>query len=337
MSDKIPRREFFQRAAQLAAAGLVGGLIGCKREAQETTSVPTPSASGPQKPAAAAKLEGKVGKNRWVGHPTDVELAVATGDRSPEDLVKAAVAAYGGISAFVRPGDTVVIKPNLAWGRTPDEAANTNPLVLAAVIGLCREAKAGEILVMDHTCKPAIITFDISGASAVCQEAAVDLIDLNNEALYDEVEYTRGVNVKKDQVATEILECDCLINVPIMKHHSGAEICGGMKNLMGCIWYPQSYHQKKSQEEKDENLQQCIADLSTGVRPTVNIMDAINCLVTNGPQGPGDVQQKNTIMVSSDIVALDAMGARLIGIDPQKVGHVRLGAELELKIKRVTV
>ena len=347
MGDKCNRRRFLRTSAGLAAAALTGGLAGCK---QEEKPGPTPGAvvtppkpTGGESGAGGDLLAAKVGENRWVGHPDpEVEVAVAEA-MEPAALVNEAVEAYGGIGAFVHRGDTVVIKPNLAWSKGPDDAANTNPDVLAATIALCQAAGASEVLVVEHAINKTTITFEMSGAQDVCDAANVDLVDLDDPNYYREVPLAEGVNLTKDQIAEDILDCDCLIDIAVMKHHSGAEMCGCMKNLMGAVWDRQQYHAESSMLQKSENLHQCIVDLNTGLRPTLCILDAVRCLLTNGPGGPGEVKEASTVMVSTDAVALDTLGAELCGFDPSAVGHLTAGATTglgkcvpdDIKVKRV--
>ena len=352
MSNKMDRRRFLSTTAGLAAAGLTGGLAGglagCKSERGGEAPVTTPSPLPKEVTAQVAAggdslLAAKVGSNRWVGHPNpEVEVAIAA-QMPPADLVKQAVATYGGMSAFVKSGDTVILKPNLAWGKPPEGAANVNPEVLGAVIQLCQEAGASGILVVEHAINATSIAFDISGAAMVCKNANVRMLDLGSANLYKTVPFKKGVNLTSDEVALDVLECDCLINIAIMKHHTGAGMCGCMKNLMGAVWNRQRYHAQASMLQKSENLQQCIADLNTAVRPTLCILDAVRCLLTNGPQGPGQVKEAKTVMVSTDPVALDTLGAQLCGFDLDTIGHLKVGAQLgigkcdpaQIKVKKV--
>ncbi len=336
----MDRRTFLRNVSLVAGAGALGGLLGCRGSTQAPG--PTlPAGQGRAQPMAGT--DGKVGKNRFDPAVTDgIDLAVAT-NAEPQAMVQAAVAALGGIEAFVHKGDVVIIKPNLAWHRQPEQAANTSPEVLAAVITMCQQAGAGEVLVQEHTCAtPASVCFDMSGAQAVCEKLNVPLVSLENESMYRQVSFKQGVNIKQDKIGSDILDCDVLINVPICKHHTATNGSFAMKNLLGTNWDRGRYHREGKGSAGGDNLHRNIADLASAVRPTLNILDATRALVTEGPQD-GVVKPLHTVAAAVDIVALDAFAAQLIGLGPDEVRHIRMAnedglgkAELAtLNIKRV--
>ncbi len=302
--------------------GAAFAAAGCARESPPTP----PQPSGGKQPTQAKPTteDVTVGKFKRV-KPEGPDVAVGTGQDAASAL-KSALDHYGGMEAFVSRGDTVVIKPNLAWARVPEQAANTQPAVLRAVIQACKDAGAGEVLVVEHSCDTAQVAFDLSGAAEVCKDMRVPLISLDKEAMYDTVPVRGGVNIKEEQIATDVLDCDVYINLPICKVHAAAKVTLGLKNQMGAIWRPQRYHEAKSQEEQDENLHQNIADLATALRPTVTIIDCTRVLLTNGPKGPGKVETPGAIIVSPDMVAADAVACRFLKVDPATVGHIRIAA-----------
>jgi uncharacterized protein (DUF362 family) len=97
-----------------------------------------------------------------------------------------------------------------------------------------------------------------------------------------------------------------------------------MKNLMGIIWDRRFYHRT--------DLHQCIADLLTFKKPTLNILDAYAPMVRNGPRGGSadDLVVMRTLLVSTDIVAIDAAGAKLLNYQPSDVRHIAIAAEMNL-------
>ena len=102
------------------------------------------------------------------------ELIVATGD--PADATRGAIEALGGMGRFVRPGETVVVKPNIGWDRTPIQAANTNPLVVSAIVAMCIEAGAGRVIVTDNSCNEAGRCFTRSGIWRACEQAGAQVV-----------------------------------------------------------------------------------------------------------------------------------------------------------------
>jgi len=326
----MKRREFINKCSQLGI-GLAGlaTVAGCSRsQPPDVTSRQVHSDTNEEAHREAPPPDAglKIGNNRWQAGPEDVDVAVAK-DMKPEELVQAAVDRYGGISSWVRRGDLVAIKPNLAWARQPAQAATTSPEVLAAVIKLCKQANPARIVVVEHSCDTSTVAFDMSGAKQVCRELSVPLISLSHENMYQQVSLPAGRNINTDQVATDILECDVYINLPIVKSHSGAVATVTLKNQMGAVWDRGAYHRAGSGSARGLNLHQNIAGLAASLRPTLNIVDATRVLVTGGPQGPGKVEERNTVLVSADMVAVDAYAAQLLDHQPQDIPHIGLAAE----------
>jgi len=285
MGDKFSRREFFRKAGIIGVStvgfGLAGGPLFNLFEDE-------------------AEAAGSV-------------LSVASGG-NPEEMVKRAVDGLGGISRFVKKGNSVCIKPNLAWARKPGEAANTNPAVLSGIIKLCKQAGASRITVIDFTCDPSSTTFDLSGAHAVCSRLSTRLVSGDNPGLYKSVQIPKGKSLTSDKCLRNILDADVFINVPIAKNHASGVVTASMKNLMGASHDRASWHGK--------DLHQCIADYATAVRPNLIILDAVKILLTHGPKGPGQTKDVGQVIASTDPVAVDSYAARLIGKKPQDVKYI---------------
>jgi len=248
-------------------------------------------------------------------------------------MVVAALGALGGIEAFVHSGDFVVIKPNIGWQRTPEQAANTNPEVVSAVVELCKKAGARRVLVVEHTCDtPSSICFEMSGIEKAVKAAGGEIIAANQEGMYRSIEIPYGKTLTSAKVIREIQEANCFINLPIAKTHSQARLTVGLKNLMGVVWDRQEWHQK--------NLSQCIADYATVVQPHLTIVDAIRILVTNGPKGPGETKDTHQIIAAVDPVAADTYAATLFNMKPGDVEYLPKAQELglgETNLDRVKV
>jgi uncharacterized protein (DUF362 family) len=132
-----------------------------------------------------------------------------------------------------------------------------------------------------------------------------------------------GLDLQQSEIYDDVLEADVLINVPIAKHHSLAQLTLGMKNLMGVIYDRPAIHR---------NLGQRLADLSSRVHSTLTVVDAVRMLMNHGPTGGNldDVRRADTLVVSSDIVAADSYAATLFGLRPDDLAYVRAGAQMGL-------
>lgn len=249
-------------------------------------------------------------------------VAVMGGE--PEQMLDKALEAMGGIGKYVRPGQNVVIKPNIGWDRTPELAGNTNPQLVSALIKRCLAAGAKKVTVFDHTCDNWQKCYDRSGIADAVKAAGGVIVPANDEVYYKEVSIPNGVNLKKAKIHEALLEADVWLNVPILKNHGGAKMTISMKNYMGIVWDRGFFHKN--------DLQQCIADICTWEkRPALNIVDAYRVLRQNGPQGKSaaDVSVLKTLIVSPDIVAVDTAAVRFFNqvekMDIAAVGHLSKG------------
>jgi uncharacterized protein (DUF362 family) len=229
-------------------------------------------------------------------------------------LTRKAIEALGGMGRFVSKGDRVLVKPNIGWDRRPEQAVDTNPDVVAALVELCYQAGAKKVIVTDNSTHPAERAFPRSGIQAAAQKAGaeadfVDLRKLRKMAI-------RGKVLTEWEVYADAVEVDKLINVPIVKHHGLCRATLGMKNLMGVIGGPRN--------RLHQDLDRSLPDLAAFLKPTLVVVDAVRVLTANGPTGGNlaDVQRKDIVAASTDQVAADALAATLLGLKPQDVRHV---------------
>ncbi len=233
-------------------------------------------------------------------------------------LTEAAIGDLGGMARFVSKGDVVWIKPNIGWNRRPELAANTNPDVVATLVRLCLEAGAKTVKVGDHPTHPARQAYQNSGIAAAAAAAGGQVVYLE-ERRFREVKLG-GERLDTWPVYTEMLEADLVINVPIAKHHGLTQVTLAMKNYMGVIGGRRgSWHQ---------NIDPCLADITAFMRPRLCVLDAVRVLTAHGPQGgnPEDVKLVGTVAAGTDILALDAYGAALMGHDPAALSYLRHAA-----------
>ncbi|MBW1838857.1 MAG: DUF362 domain-containing protein [Deltaproteobacteria bacterium] len=231
------------------------------------------------------------------------DLAVVSGNT--EKAVLKAIDLLGGIKRFVKKGQRVVIKPNMSFAKTPDEAANTSPQAVATVARVCIEAGARDVLIVDHTLHKAKLCLERSGIRKHCKSiAGTHVLALDDERFYHSVSVPQGKVIKSLKIMKEVANCDVLINLPTAKSHSATGVSLGMKGLMGVIWDRGYFHAKA-------DLHQAIADLSSTVKPALTIIDASRALITGGPSGPGKIEKLNTIIAGVDPVAVDSYGVTI--------------------------
>lgn len=231
-------------------------------------------------------------------------VAVATKD-APANLVRKAIGALGGMQTFVKKGGRVVVKPNLAFARRPEIAATTNPEVVSEVVRLCFGAGAKEVLVLDYPVDSPRIAYEMSGVAQAVAPLGATMVTVSRwDFMPLEVPKGRILSAYEVKVLKHVLQADVLINVAIAKTHSAATLTLGLKNLMGVIQDRGAWHDSS-------DLHQCIADVATAVKPHLTIIDAVRILTSNGPKGPGRVEEKGTVIAGTDIVVADAFATTL--------------------------
>lgn len=319
---KPSRRDFLKLgAAALGSAALGPMLASCEAD-REAATAPVASPLPPTSPPTAANLATANTATEPTITPTAVslpDLAVArNGD--PEEMVRRALAALGGMSRFVSKGANVIIKPNICVAYNPYEyAATTNPWVVAALVKLALEAGAGSVKVMDFpfggTQEAA---YEISGIKEQVEAAGGSMSPMPRFKFVSTA-IPGGQRLKTVEVFEDVLKADTLINVPIAKVHNLSRLTLGMKNLMGVIYQRQALH---------GHLAENLADLASLLKPSLTVVDAVRMLVSNGPTGGSlnDVKQMNTIVASPDIVAADSYAATLFGLQPEDLNTIKTAA-----------
>ncbi|MFC2173108.1 DUF362 domain-containing protein [Acidobacteriota bacterium] len=292
-------RRLFIKDAALAGLGtaVAGSLVSCSRGQGESNQETT--AHEPQSKGAEPAAKGL--------------FSVASG-KDPAGITEAAVNALGGMGKFVSPGDVVVIKPNIGWDRRPEQAANTNPEVVACLVRECVKAQAKKVIVTDNTCNDPRRCFRHSGIDEVV-EAAGGVVRIPETRRFKEMD-VGGVLVKNWPVDPLFLEADVRINVPIAKHHGASGLTLGMKNWYGAIG--------GNRGRLHQDIHQSIVDLAAFFNPDLVVLDAYRILLRNGPQGGNlkDVKMVGIVAASTDQVSIDAFAATLFGLDPSELRYI---------------
>lgn len=298
---RLTRRDALTR---LAAAGLAAGAVGGgalyfhDRRRAEAAAPPIPDwrvpATGEHPPAAAAS------------------------GPDPAANVRRAVAALGGMGRFVRRGESVVIKPNVGWDRLPEQAANTDPEVVAELVRLCRAAGARRVVVTDISCNDPRRCFARSGIFAAATAAGAEVIESHRLTMVPAALAGLAAGL---QVIEELLRANRVINVPVVKHHSLSRVTLGMKNWYGVLG--------RGRNRLHQGIDRSIAELAAAFRPTLTVIDATRVLLRNGPQGGSlnDVRVVNAVAVGTDPVLCDAWGAAQLGHTPGSLPFIELAQQ----------
>lgn len=314
-AQKLTRREAMLQLLQVG--GVAVGAAGATYWLTGRSSRPVPAA------AAQARRDHRIASESLLPGLTVVRYAVDKDSTAqagePRVLVQQALENLGGIRRFISRQDVVVIKPNIAWDRTPEQAANTNPELVAEVVRQCWAAGAKRVVVTDVSCNEPRRCFLRSGIQAAARAEGAEVI-LPDPERFREVDLG-GVALKSWPVFTPFLEADKLINLPIAKHHELTGATLGMKNWYGILG--------GQRNRLHQQIHQSLADLASFMLPTVTILDCYRVLLRNGPTGGNleDVALKKTIVAGTDPVALDAYVAKAYwNLEPEQLPYLQMAA-----------
>ena len=254
----MERREFLKKtgpAVALAAAAGTTGLVFHNRD--------------------TSRRRTTLAKRASFEVPLDPSLPVLTSATNPDPAaaLNAALEAIGGIGRFVHTGETVVVKPNVGWDRTPEQGANTHPVLVSEMVRLCLSAGADRVIVTDVSCNDPRRSFLRSGIREAGETAGARVMLPQSEDFADVA--LGGSVLTKWPVLKHFVQADRFINMPVVKQHSLTRCTMGMKNLYGILG--------GRRNRLHQQIDQSIVDLVAFVRPTLTVVDATRVLLRNGP------------------------------------------------------
>lgn len=235
-------------------------------------------------------------------------------DEQVYEAVKIGIELLGGMSSFVTPGESIVLKPNVLIGADPQRCISTHPSVLKAVGSKILEARA--------------IPFygDSSGfGGCLFNMRRAKLKDAADEVGISLAEFDRGRTLthptailnKRFVIANGVLDSDGVVSLPKLKTHGLTRFTGAVKNQFGCVpgMQKSQFHMKLADPY---NFATMLVDLTTLIMPRLYIMDGIMAMEGNGPRS-GKPRKLGVLLFSADPVALDAVACRIIDLNPQFV------------------
>ncbi len=266
----------------------------------------------------SAAASGVFIPERTIAEPQP-DITVVEGKPGP--AARAAVEGLGGMKRFVKPGQSVVIKPNMSFPKGQDRASNTDTGVVQETAAMCWEAGASRVRILDNVLGTE--TYCIADIKSACSTIKPDMVhNIADGELFEPVKLSDswgGFN--KTDVMKDVLSADVLIAVPKAKSHHSTGVSLSMKGMMGLIYDRWIMH--------ISGLDQSIVTLAKVLKPSLVIVDASRVLSTNGPRGPGEIIPENKIIASTDMVAADAITVKLCTwygrkMEPRQVKHIRL-------------
>lgn len=302
--ENISRREFISRAFKAGAS--VAAVSAAAYWAYDAR-VPRGTEAGDLvtlKDYSAPKVEGQV-------------MSVVKGaDRSA--AVNKAIDLLGGIHRFVKPGQRVLIKPNVAFASAPGVGATADPALVAEVVKLCyKSGQAREVFVTDNPINDPESCFTYTGIAKACEAEGAKVV-LPRESYFKPTTLEGGRLIRDWPVLYEPLAgVDRVIGIAPVKDHARSRASMTMKNWYGLLGGRRNlFHQ---------DINTIIAELAAMMRPTLVILDGTMVMMRNGPTGGSvaDLERRDTMIVSTDQVAADAFGATLLGLSAAELPYLQ--------------
>lgn len=240
--------------------------------------------------------------------------------------MRQAVEFLGGIGQFIKPGQKVLLKPNMLSARPVEHAVCTNPAIVEAVAQMAIDA-GGVCSLGDSPCISAETSrgydhmLNVTGIGDVVDRLKLNLVRFDEECIERDV--PDAAVFHKLLLAKALEDADVLINIPKFKTHQFMMFTGAVKNLYGCICGRQKIEYHLQAGNNPDMFAQILLDILKAVRPTLSIMDGVIGMDGSGPAN-GRVRKVGVVLASTDPVALDTAACMVAGIDPMKVPALRL-------------
>ncbi|MDD2752336.1 MAG: DUF362 domain-containing protein [Candidatus Omnitrophica bacterium] len=239
--------------------------------------------------------------------------------------VKQAVDLLGGLNKFIRPGESVLVKPNLLMAKEPEYGIDTHPEVVRAVVKMlkninCRVLIGDGPTVWGGQAEDVDNVYEKSGIKLVAQEEGAELVKFEKKRWRGRFPLTSWLD-----------ECDCFINIPKLKTHEFTLITGAIKNLFGLV--PGNYKTElHKQHFYPEDFSKMLVDIYLKAKPRLTIIDGILAMEGDGPATSGKPRDLNLLLAGEDCLALDFVVAKIIGVDPLAVLTNKEGVSRRLSI-----
>jgi uncharacterized protein (DUF362 family) len=240
-------------------------------------------------------------------------VAIVRGTNPPDMIVTALQMVDAGQAVSAE--KPVLVKPNYVTTQHPSTGITTDCRVIDGVVSFLKQLGAKEILIGEGTgFGDTLEAFRVAGVDRVAERWNVRMVDLNKDE-FIEVSPTNARTLKRVKIAKTALE-STIVSVPKLKPHREASVTLSLKNMMGAMTPKGSMH---------GHLSQNIIDLASVIKPSMAVIDGI--IAGEGHETSGNPVEMNLIIAGTDPVAVDAVGAAVMGIPPESVKHLRLAQE----------
>jgi len=248
------------------------------------------------------------------------KVAIVKGSTKPDEKeieasVRKAIELAGGLADIVKSGDTVIIKPNIVVAQPPETASDTDPRVCKVIADMVKELGAKPII--GEASSIGVVTEEAiqKAGYGKLREAGYQVVDFT-KAETVKVPIPRGKKMKEVVLPKMVLDADVLIDVPKMKTHDQTEVTLSLKNMKGIL-----QDKGKRSLHHTYGIFDGVADICTVVKPALSVVDGIIAMEGLGPMA-GDVVEMGLIIAGKDIVAVDAVTAKIMGFEASEHGCI---------------
>lgn len=262
----------------------------------------------------------------------DVPTVSIINEEDHSKCVQKSIDLLGGISNFIKKGETILLKPNLVVPLKTETGVTTNPAVISALIDLCHKVDVKKVYVGDSPFFPfkSRQAFEISGIKDAVIDAGGEILYFDEES-YIEFSSKNAIILQKIRLPKKLREIDGIITVPRLKTHNQTIISLSLKNLHGLV----TPEDKKLYHRDD--IHQKLIDITHIVKDKLRLglIDGTYALEGQGPT-LGTPLYLNLCLAGADLVALDSIGTTLMGFSPNDIAHIRLAAQQGLGVMDLT-
>lgn len=268
-----------------------------------------------------------------------------------EDIVKSlqkAMEHHGGMEAVVPSGATVMIKPNFTAALPPETGASCDPKIVLELARLALKAGASKVLIAEGIGTGLVYLKDVKGLKEISEIRGVKVIDLNDEPT-EVITVKDPLVVEQFEVPRVVMECDVMINLAKLKVHPQSNFSLSMKNMMGALpgrsfRNPQEAKRqgyltpiipgggKKifhdlARDRGIEHMQNAFVDLNAVIPSHLTVIDGMYGMEGKGSPVRGKPVKMDLLIVGIDLVAVEAVGAALMGFDPLSLPYLSRAVE----------
>jgi len=306
-TEELSRRDFLKRVGYASALALAAGGFGLALYDRQ--------GPGPTDRQSVLTGLGDYPAPVAVGGPGKMAIVRGT-DRGK--MFDQGIKALGGMESFVKKGDRVLIKVNAAFATPASLGATTHPEILAAVAASCFQAGAAQVLITDNPINDPKSCFEISGMADAARKTGSRILE-PSASLFSPLSLPGGRLIRNWPVLSGVFQgVNRVIVVSPVKDHQRARASMTLKNLYGFLGGRRNvFHQ---------DINGIITELSQLLKPTLCVLDGTVSMITNGPTGGSlsDLKQTDTLIISTDPVAADAVGVELLGRSLADVPYIQM-------------